>query len=138
MTHLGKASTGQFCWVDMAATDADSAKALYGQMFGWTSREQPANGGSFARLRISDQDVCSIYQLRHVHLDRGVPSHWTPDTRVDNVNDAVWRSITFGGELICSPLHRARRRTDCAHLGFGRRTGLWEPMRADMGQSAHG
>ena len=64
MVALSKTDTGQFCWLDLAATDADSAKIFYRKLFGWTSHEQQANGGSFTRLRLSDQDVGSIYQLR--------------------------------------------------------------------------
>jgi predicted enzyme related to lactoylglutathione lyase len=54
MVHLGNTATGRFCWVDLAATDADSAKKFYAHLFGWTSCEQSANGGSFTRLRLSD------------------------------------------------------------------------------------
>ena len=103
----------------MAATDADSATTFYGQMFGWTSCEQPANGGSFARLRISDQDVCSIYQLRRVHLDRRCPRIGRP-IRGDNVNEPSGARIV----LILNSV--------------GAQVGLWEPIRADRGQSAHG
>ena len=82
MVGLGKVDSGQFCWLDLAATDADSAKAFYGKLFGWTSYEQPANGGSFTRLRLSDHDVGSLYQLREALLDHGMSSHWTPYVRV--------------------------------------------------------
>ena len=63
MVNFGKASAGRFCWVDLAATDAARAKAFYGQLFGWTASEHPANGGSFTRMRLSGQDVGSLYQL---------------------------------------------------------------------------
>jgi len=57
MVQLAKTDPGRFCWLDLAATDADSAKNFYEKLFGWTSHEQPANGGSFTRLRLSGQDV---------------------------------------------------------------------------------
>lgn len=75
MIHLSKATAGRFCWVDLTATDADKAKVFNGLLFGWNSCEQPPNGGSFTRLRVSAQDVGSICQLKRVHLDQGVPSH---------------------------------------------------------------
>jgi predicted enzyme related to lactoylglutathione lyase len=52
MVALSKTDTGQFCWLDLAASDADSAKLFYRKLFGWTSHEQQANGGSFTRLRL--------------------------------------------------------------------------------------
>ena len=82
MVHLGNTDSGQFCWVDLAASDADSAKVFYRKLFGWTSGEQAANGGSFTRLRQPRQDVGSIYQLSPALLDSGVSSHWTPYLRV--------------------------------------------------------
>jgi predicted enzyme related to lactoylglutathione lyase len=75
---------GQFCWLDLAATDADSAKTFYRNLFGWTSHEQLANGGSFTRLRLSDHDVGSIYQLRETLLDNGMTHlswiQWAPSS----------------------------------------------------------
>ena len=74
-----------------------------GNLFGWTPYEHPANGGSFTRLRLWDQDVGSLYQLRRVLLDHGIPSHWTPYVRVDDVENAVQRGIALGGSIIADP-----------------------------------
>ena len=94
---------GQFCWVDLAATDADQAKDFYGRLFGWTHREQPANGGHFTRLQLAGRDVASLYQLKRAHLEHGVPSHWTPYVRVDDVDATVQRVVRLGGKVIIQP-----------------------------------
>jgi len=60
--HFRNADAGQFCWLDLAATDASSAKTFYRNLFGWTSHEQLANDGSFTRLRLSDHDVDALPQ----------------------------------------------------------------------------
>ena len=104
MAHLVDTNAGRFCWVDLAATDAARAKAYYGKLFGWTSREQPVHGGRFTYMRSSGQNVGSLYQLRRDHLDRGVPSHWTPYIRVDDVDDAA-RRASFDGKVIVRPFH---------------------------------
>lgn len=91
MVHLNKTDVGQFCWLDLAATDAEKAKTFYENLFGWSSYEQPANGGSFTRLRLWGHDVGSLYQLRGALLKHGIPSHWTPYVRVDDVENAVQR-----------------------------------------------
>ena len=31
--------SGTFCWVDLATTDAEGAKAFYGDLFGWEFRD---------------------------------------------------------------------------------------------------
>ena len=139
MVHLGNAGPGQFCWVDLAASDADAAKAFYGRLFGWASDEQAANGGSFTRLRQSGQDVGSVYQLSARHLENGVPSHWTPYLRVDDVDVVVQRAVALGGEVIVHPFAvegtaRIALILDCV----GAQVGLWEPIGAGRGEdNAH-
>jgi predicted enzyme related to lactoylglutathione lyase len=80
---------GHFCWVDLAAADAGKAKAFYGELFGWRSSEQRANGGSFALLQLAGANVGSLYQLDLAHRQRGVPSHWTPYVRVEDIEQAA-------------------------------------------------
>jgi uncharacterized protein len=138
MVHLGNAAPGQFCWVDLAASDADAAKAFYGQLFGWSSGEQAANGGSFTRLRQSGQDVGSVYQLSARHLENGVPSHWTPYLRVDDVDAVVQRAVALGGEVIVRPFviegaARIALILDCV----GAHVGLWEPIGSVRSENAH-
>jgi uncharacterized protein len=135
MVHLGNAGPGQFCWVDLAASDADAAKALYGRLFGWAPGEQAANGGSFTRLRQSGQDVASVYQLSARHLENGVPSHWTPYLRVDDADAVVQRAVALGGEVIVRPFvvdgtARIALILDCV----GAHVGLWEPIGSVRGE----
>ncbi len=137
--HFGKTDVGRFCWLDLAATDVDSAKAFYGGLFGWTSFEQPANDGSFIRMRLSDQDVGSIYQLREPHIDQGIPSHWTPYIRVDEVDGAAQRVTLFGGKVIVRPFSV----TGIARIALvidsvGACVGLWEPIGAKRKANGHG
>lgn len=138
MVRLGNVDTGRFCWVDLAATDADSAKAFYENLFGWTSHVQPANGGSFTRLRLLDQDVGSIYQLRDALLDHGMPSHWTPYVRVDNVQDAVRRATSFGGTVVARPfVVSGIARIALILDSVGALVGLWEPIEPNMKVNGH-
>lgn len=138
MIDLGAPACGHFCWVDLAATDAERAKDFYRDLFGWNSDEQPANGGSFSRLRLSNRDVGSLYQLSKAHLDHGVPSHWTPYIRVHDVEDITRRVTSFGGTVIVpafavSGIARIALVQDAVGAHFG----LWEPIRQDGGDS-HG
>jgi hypothetical protein len=138
MVRLGNVDTGQFCWVDLAATDADSAKAFYENLFGWTSHEQPANGGSFTRLRLFDQDVGSIYQLREALLEHGMPSHWTPYVRVDNVQDVIRRAESLGGTVVARPfVVSGIARIALIVDSVGALVGLWEPIEPNMKANGH-
>ena len=136
---LSKTDTGQFCWLDLAASDADSAKLFYRKLFGWTSHEQQANGGSFIRLRLSDRDVGSIYQLRERLLDHGMSSHWTPYVRVNDVKEAVQRAVVLGGTVIVDPfLVSGIARIALVLDSVGALIGLWEPIELNMKANGHG
>lgn len=122
-------AAGSFRWVDLAATNARQAQAFYGKLFGWTPHESTANGGVFTRLRLGEREVGSIYQLQRDHLDRGVPSHWTPYVQVDDVGVAARLTATLGGEVLVPPLVVA----DLARIAIivdpvGAHLGLWEPL----------
>ena len=139
MARIVNTNAGRFCWVDLAATDATRAKAFYSKLFGWTSRGQPANGGRFTRMRLSGQDVGSLYQLGRDHLDRGVPSHWTPCIRVDDVGDAARRAATFDGKVIVRPFEVSGvARIALIQNSVGAHVGLWEPIEANVHEVAHG
>jgi uncharacterized protein len=138
MAHLGKTDAGRVCWLDLAATDADNAKSFYGKLFGWTSHEQAANGGSFTRLRLSDEDIGSIYQLREALLDCGMSSHWTPYVRVDNVRDAVRRAALLGGTVVVDPyVVSGIARTALILDSVGAVVGLWEPIELNIKANGH-
>ena len=138
MVHLGNAAPGQFCWVDLAASDAGAAQAFYGQLFGWTSRKQAANGGGFMRLCRSDQDVGSVYQLSARHLENGVPSHWTPYVRVDDVDAATQRAVALGGEVIVRPfVVEGTARIALILDRVGAQVGLWEPIDLNRSETTH-
>jgi predicted enzyme related to lactoylglutathione lyase len=108
MIDVGKVASGRFCWVDLAATDADSAKAFYGRLLGWSPSEHSANGGSFTRLQLLGQDVGSVYQMRQAHVAAGVPS-WTPYIRVDDVDTIARRAVSIGGKVPVQPFESGSR-----------------------------
>jgi len=43
---------GTFCWVDLATTDSEGAKAFYSGLFGWETDDTPAGqSGTYTMLR---------------------------------------------------------------------------------------
>jgi predicted enzyme related to lactoylglutathione lyase len=139
MEIAGTRTVGRFCWVDLAADDAASAKAFYGALFGWTAHDRPANGGVFTCLRLAGRDVGSLYQLDQGHLDRGVPSHWTPYVRVADVEQVVARAAALGGAVIVSPfVVDGMARIALIVDRVGAPVGLWQALEAPMREDAHG
>lgn len=93
-------AAGRICWMDLAAADAPRAVEFYAGLFGWQEREHAVAGGRFMRLRLGDADVGSLYQLSRAHLQQGVPSHWTPYVRVDDLADSTRRVVALGGRVV--------------------------------------
>ena len=80
-----------------------------------------------------------MYQLRDVHLDHGVPSHWTPYVRVDSVDNTVRRAAEIGGQVIIRPfVISGFARIALVVDSVGAHIGLWEPIRANGERDAHG
>ena len=124
-----RAKDGRFCWVDLAAADTGRAAAFYETMFGWTSQRHAANGGSFNRLRLSGRDVGSMYQLNKAHLERGVPSHWTPYVRVSDAGQAAERAVALGGQILVRPFVVSNVARIALILdAVGAQVGLWESV----------
>ena len=137
MNRTGADTVGRFCWVDLAASDAGKAKAFYGALFGWTSHDHEANGGIFTFLRSAGADVGSLYQLNQSHLDRGVPSHWTPYVRVSDIEETVARAVSLGGETIIPPfVVSGVARVALILDSVGALVGLWQPLEAGIPENA--
>jgi predicted enzyme related to lactoylglutathione lyase len=135
MIEVGKATHGQFCWVDLAATNAADANAFYGRLLGWSPQELTANGGVFTRLQLLGQDVGSVYQMRQAHVAHGVPSHWTPYIRVDDVDTIARRAASIGGRILVQPFTvEGIARIALILDSVGAHVGLWEPLNATAEQ----
>lgn len=118
---------GQFCWVDLAASDATRAIDFYAGLFGWSARPQRANGGHLTRLAHRGREVGSVYQLGEWLREAGVASHWTPYVRVDDVDHASRRATALGGSIVVEPFAVE----DMARIALvvdpvGAAFGLWE------------
>jgi predicted enzyme related to lactoylglutathione lyase len=132
-------AAGRFCGVDLAASDARQAEAFYGRLFGWTACEDRANGGVFTRLAMGGRDIGSVYQLQRIHLERGVPSHWTPYVQVADIDAATAETEALGGEVMVPPVVV----DDMARIAIivdpvGAHLGLWQPLRRPERRNGHG
>ena len=79
---------GTFCWVDLTTTNAEGAKAFYGDLFGWEFMDDEIPGG--------------IYTMRHGDVATRLPSgsltSWSPRAT------PLWRRRGLGGTVLAGPL----------------------------------
>jgi len=121
------APAGQFCWVDLAASDASRAIDFYSSLFGWRARLHHANGGCLTRLAHRGREVGSVYQLDEALREAGVASHWTPYVRVDDVHGASRRASALGGRIVVEPFAvEGMARIALVVDPVGAAFGLWE------------
>jgi uncharacterized protein len=137
--RLDANEVGRFCWLDLAAVDANRAKGFYGELFGWQAHEQAANDGNFFRISLADRDVGSMYQLSSAQSKQGIPSHWTPYIRVDDLEGTAQRVAPFGGQVIVRPFTV----TGIARIALiadsvGAFVGLWESIPTNDQADRHG
>jgi predicted enzyme related to lactoylglutathione lyase len=95
---------GTFCWPELATTDAESAKALYGGIFGWTFDDQTPEGGTaYTTARRSGRDVAALYVLQKSQRQLGVTAHWNAYVAVKSADESALRAKVLGGTIFGTP-----------------------------------
>ena len=139
MSEADDRTAGRFCWLDLAASDAASAKDFYGRLFGWQAREQRANGGQFTKLSLAGRDLGSLYQMRREHVDQHLPSRWTPYVRVSDIQDMTNRAVALGGALLVRPfVVEGVARIALIRDAVGAELGLWQGIETMGERGSHG
>ncbi len=129
MHYPDQAPLHGFCWFDLAARDMALAKSFYAQAFGWRFETVRVNGGYFTRCRAGAHEVGSLYPLKPAQREHGVPSHWTPYLRVDDVDARAARVAALGGRVLVAPFeveHTAR--IALIEDAVGAVLGLWQSL----------
>jgi hypothetical protein len=86
--------------MELSTTDADGAKAFYGELLGWSFFDTPAGPDmTYTFLRLGDDDVGALYQQPPAQREAGVPPHWLLYVAVDDVNAAAARAGELGGTV---------------------------------------
>ena len=104
MTTMAGYKPGTFCWVDLATTDADGAKAFYGTLFGWEVVDIPIGDEDFySMLKQNDRKVCALYKMRPEMMEHGVPPHWDSYVSVESADEAASKVADLGGSVVMEP-----------------------------------
>lgn len=91
-----------FCWVDLATTDAESAKQFYSGLFGWTAIDVPVQNGTYTMLTKEGKNVCALYQMDET-MQKQAPPHWLSHVSVPNVDEAAEKAKSLGGVVLHAP-----------------------------------
>jgi uncharacterized protein len=88
---------GTFCWVDLTTTDADGAKAFYGDLFGWEFRDDEIPGGVYTMCYRQGDAVAAIVQ-QDGHLAR-----WNNYVAVTSADETAARAQQLGATTTEEP-----------------------------------
>ncbi len=101
---MGKRSRyepGTFCWVDLATTDPESAKAFYGELFGWGAEDMPAGEGfTYSMMNLDGDTICGLYEMDDERRSQGAPPYWLSYVSVEDAGEAAAKAKELGGEVV--------------------------------------
>jgi predicted enzyme related to lactoylglutathione lyase len=99
MAKIESYQPGDFCWAELATTDAEAAKQFYGDMFGWSALDHPMPNGVYTMFQSAGDDVGAVYQA-----PQGVPTHWGVYFAVADVAASAAQVETLGGKITMGPM----------------------------------
>lgn len=95
---------GTFCWVDLATTDTEGAKAFYGELFGWEAEDMPVDEETtYAVMRLGGDDICGLYELPADQREQGIPPYWHTLVSVESADAAAERARDLEGKILAEP-----------------------------------
>lgn len=121
---------GYFCWVDLATTDAEGAKAFYAGLFGWDYEDAPMPGTDsvYSMAHFAGNLIAGLGPQPPDMQEQGVPPMWSSYVKHDNV-DAIAAKVTeAGGTIMMPPMDimesgRMLMAVDPTGAAFG----VWQP-----------
>ncbi|MFF7858688.1 VOC family protein [Streptomyces sp. NPDC007904] len=115
---------GTPCWVDAQLPDVEAGKRFYGELFGWTFREEPDEPRETVRALQDGEPVASLAHK----TDGRLPTVWTVSFATPDAEALCRRLRAAGGQIVSPPLPSGARGvgalvTDSEGAVFA----LWQP-----------
>ncbi len=101
MPQIDRYEHGQFCWTDLATSDAQAAKDFYAAVLGWQAEEQEIPGGVYTMFRVGGKDAAGCF--KQGEEEKGIPPHWNVYVNVDDVDQMTKRAEQGGGTVLAQP-----------------------------------
>lgn len=103
MSFSDEPLVGKAVWHDLVTNDLDAAKRFYGGLFGWNlETSRTGRGQDYVLARDGDVYVAGLLQAAP-RADGANVSRWLPYLSVGDVDTAVRRATSAGGEVIVAP-----------------------------------
>jgi predicted enzyme related to lactoylglutathione lyase len=88
---------GTFSWAELATSDAESAKAFYTRVFGWSYDDNPVSDGSVYSMALRDgKHVAAVFGSAE-------PPHWNCYVTVASADETAARAGELGASVVAPP-----------------------------------
>jgi predicted enzyme related to lactoylglutathione lyase len=125
MAKIDEFPVGNPCWIELFTSDADKARAFYGELFGWTAEEMGPDYGNYINFQLKGEREAGCM---HNDGSSGAPDNWNVYLETDDVQGAVDNAASNGGQVIVPAMDVS----DLGRMGVvvdpgGASIGLWQP-----------
>ncbi|MGQ0680098.1 MAG: VOC family protein [Actinomycetota bacterium] len=102
MSERNSYSPGEFCWVDLAAPDVDSAVAFYGDLMGWQARSAGPmeETGGYGFFEVSGKMVAGYGPTQNEFQ----PPAWAGYVAVEDADVTAAKVADAGGTVVVPPM----------------------------------
>lgn len=87
---------GAFSWFEQRSADPEASVAFYTKLFGWTSKAEEMQMGTYHQISVGEVGIGGITSLP----EEGVPPHWGGYVTVDSAEEAAARVSENGGTVL--------------------------------------
>ncbi|MDJ0571845.1 MAG: VOC family protein [Pleurocapsa sp. MO_192.B19] len=95
---------GAFSWCELMTSDVDAAKEFYQQLFDWTWKDEPMEGGkTYTTIKAGEQPVGGMFSTDDALSEKTPSPHWGVYVTVDNVDRTVEQAQAMGGKVFVPP-----------------------------------
>jgi len=124
MTIVTSYAAGTPSWVDLATSDPESARAFYGEVFGWEFEIGGPEYGGYTMCRLRGENVAGMGEAT-----TAIPPSWSTYLASDDVAAGAARIEAAGGQVLMGPMEIE----PFGHVMFasdptGAAFGLWQPI----------
>ena len=106
MPEINQYAPGEFCWVELATTDDEAARAFYAEVFDWSheGHAMDHDEGQYYTLRKNGKDVGGLYKMFPEMMKMQVPPNWLSYVSVTDALEACSKAKHLGGSVFTKPM----------------------------------
>ncbi len=92
---------GSFSWNELMTPDVEGSKSFYGNLFGWTIKDEPVENMTYSVISINNVPVGGI--MKTPPEAEGAPPNWGVYVTVDDVDALTAKAKELGGSILVMP-----------------------------------